>query len=130
MAEYLKSLPPDSSLAHGPRRARSDEGARRAALHRQLQRLPPGARPRRPGVFPPLAGNPVVLAADPEQHPQGRRSRHSGARNGFIAMPAFNTQLTDQQVAEIANYVRTSWGNSAPPNATSAMVAKLRAGPN
>jgi hypothetical protein len=33
-------------------------------------------------------------------------------------------------VKEIANYVRTSWGNRAPPNATSEMVAKLRAGPN
>jgi mono/diheme cytochrome c family protein len=45
-------------------------------------------------------------------------------------MPAFNVQLTDQQVAEIANYVRTSWGNNAAPNATPPMVAKLRAGPN
>jgi mono/diheme cytochrome c family protein len=35
--------------------------------------------------------------------------------------------LTDQQVAEIANYIRTSWGNTAAPNVTSAMVANMRA---
>ena len=80
-------------------------------------------------MFPPLAGNPVVLAADPNNILKVV-DRGIGARNNFIAMPAFNTQLTDQQVAEIANYVRTSWGNTAPPNATSAMVAKLRSGPN
>jgi mono/diheme cytochrome c family protein len=82
-----------------------------------------------PGVFPPLAGNPVVLAQDPNDILKVV-DRGIGARNGFIAMPPFNTQLTDQQVAEIANYVRTSWGNRAAPNATPAMVARLRAGPN
>jgi mono/diheme cytochrome c family protein len=44
-------------------------------------------------------------------------------------MPAFKLQLTDEQVADIANYVRTSWGNAADPNATSNLVGKLRAGP-
>jgi mono/diheme cytochrome c family protein len=70
-----------------------------------------------------------VLAQDPNDVLKVV-DRGISARNGFIAMPAFNTQLTDQQVAEIANYVRTSWGHQAPPNATPGMVAKLRAGPN
>jgi mono/diheme cytochrome c family protein len=82
-----------------------------------------------PGVFPPLAGNPVVLAQEPNDIVKVV-DRGIQARNGFIAMPAFNIQLTDQQVADIANYVRTSWGNRAAPNATPAMVAKIRAGPN
>jgi mono/diheme cytochrome c family protein len=42
-------------------------------------------------------------------------------------MPPFAAQLNDQQIADIANYVRSSWGNSAAPNATAAMAAKLRA---
>ena len=41
-------------------------------------------------------------------------------------MPSFASQLTDTQIADLANYVRTSWGNSAAPNATAATVAKLR----
>lgn len=129
MAEYLKSIPPDSTLRTG--RVKPDPTKQRGATlyldncsgcHQATGR---GI----PGVFPPLAGNGVVVAADPNNIIKVV-DRGIKARNGFIAMPAFNTQLTDQQVAEIANYVRTSWGNKAPPNATSSMVAKLRAGPN
>jgi mono/diheme cytochrome c family protein len=71
----------------------------------------------------------VVVAADPNDIIKVV-DRGDSARSGFIAMPAFATQLTDQQVADIANYVRTSWGNKAPPNATATMVARMRAGPN
>ena len=66
-----------------------------------------------PGVFPPLAGNGVVVAADPNNIIKVV-DRGIAARAGFVAMPSFATQLTDQQVADIANYVRTSWGNKAP----------------
>ena len=52
------------------------------------------------------------------------------ARGGFIPMPAFKDKLTDQQVADIANYIRTSWGNAAQPNVTPAMVANMRAAKN
>jgi mono/diheme cytochrome c family protein len=41
-------------------------------------------------------------------------------------MPSSAAQLNDQQIADIANYVRSSWGNTAPPNATAATVAELR----
>jgi mono/diheme cytochrome c family protein len=42
-------------------------------------------------------------------------------------MPSFAGILTDGQIAQIANYVRSSWGNAAAPNATATMVATLRA---
>ena len=78
-----------------------------------------------PDVFPPLAGNGVVLASDPSDIlkvivlgiPQ---------QNGRIAMPSFAGGMSDQQIAELANYLRTSWGNSAAPDATGPMVARLR----
>jgi mono/diheme cytochrome c family protein len=79
-----------------------------------------------PGVFPPLAGNGVVVAADPNNILKVVDAGIN-ARGGYIAMPSFKDQLTDQQLAEIANYIRTSWGNGAAPNVTSAMVAKMRA---
>jgi mono/diheme cytochrome c family protein len=125
MAEYLKSLPPNSSLrteAPVP-----DPTRRRGALlymdhcggcHQAKGR---GV----PGVFPPLAGNDVVLAHDPANILKVVLGGIP-ARNGYIAMPSFARQLNDQQIAEIANYVRTGWNNSAMPNATAPMVAKLR----
>jgi mono/diheme cytochrome c family protein len=48
-------------------------------------------------------------------------------RNGYVPMPGFAAQLTDAQIAEIANYVRSSWGNTTAPNATAAMVRNERA---
>ena len=80
-------------------------------------------------MFPPLAGNPVVVAADPNDIVKAI-DRGIPARAGYVAMPAFNTRLTDQQVADVANYLRTSWGNNAAANATSRMVGVLRASPN
>ena len=41
-------------------------------------------------------------------------------------MPAFAGQLSNQQVADVVNYVRSSWGNTAPSNATAEMVASRR----
>jgi cytochrome c oxidase cbb3-type subunit 2 len=41
-------------------------------------------------------------------------------------MPEFGSQLSDEDVANIANYERTSWGNHAK-QVTPAEVAKIRA---
>jgi mono/diheme cytochrome c family protein len=41
-------------------------------------------------------------------------------------MPSFAGALSDGEIAAIANYVRTSWGNRASANATPALVARLR----
>ncbi len=40
-------------------------------------------------------------------------------------MPSFGIAMSDQQIATLANYVRTSWGNAAAPDATSSMIANL-----
>ena len=125
MAEYLKSIPPDSSLRTGRRRP---DGTRIQGTNLYIdhcmgchQSMGRGIA----GVFPPLAGNGVVLASDP-----GDVIKiillGIPAQNGRIAMPSFAGRMSDQQIAAIANYVRTSWGNTAAPDATSVMVAKLR----
>jgi mono/diheme cytochrome c family protein len=129
MAEYLKSIPPESRLRTG-RKAADPTRARGAALYMDNcggchQATGRGIR----GVFPPLAGNGVVVAPDPANI---LKVVDAGikARGGYVPMPSFKDQLTDQQVAEIANYIRTSWGNTAAPNVTSAMVANMRAARN
>jgi len=77
-----------------------------------------------PGVFPPLAGNGVVLAEDPNDI---LKVVLFGVpvQDGYIAMPSFG-HLSDQQIADLANYVRNSWGNQASANATASQVASLR----
>jgi mono/diheme cytochrome c family protein len=126
MAEYLKSIPPDSSLRTG--KPAPDPARQRGAtlyLDHCAGCHQAGGRGL-PGVFPPLAGNGVVVAPDPTDilkvvlggiPPQGK----------YIPMPSFASQLDDQQIADLANYTRTSWGNGAAPDGTAAMVAKLRA---
>jgi mono/diheme cytochrome c family protein len=42
-------------------------------------------------------------------------------------MPAFDAKLGDSELAALANYLRGSWGNRAPP-VTAAMVARQRDG--
>jgi len=125
MAEYLKAIPPDSPLRTGRRRpdASRVQGANLyidhcAGCHQSMGR---GI----PDVFPPLAGNGVILASDPANV---LKVIVLGipAQNGRIAMPSFAESMSDQQIAALANYVRTSWGNGAAPDATGLMVARLR----
>ena len=126
MAEYLKSIPPESRLRTG-RKAADPTRAQGAALYMDNcggchQATGRGLA----GVFPPLAGNGVVVASDPGNILKVIDGGIA-ARGGYIPMPGFKDKLTDEQVATIANYIRTSWGNGAPPDVTPAMVAKMRA---
>jgi mono/diheme cytochrome c family protein len=76
------------------------------------------------GAIPPLAGDGTVLAGGPEDVIRtilGGRA----ARATYSAMPGFATILTGPQIADITNYVRTSWGNGAPANATVPIVEDL-----
>ncbi|WP_174504104.1 cytochrome c [Acidiphilium sp. C61] len=45
---------------------------------------------------------------------------------GQSSMPRFGAMLSDAQIAAIANYVRTSWGNRGIADATANTVAALR----
>lgn len=74
-----------------------------------------------PGIFPPLAGSNVVKAAEPTDI-LDVVVHGIPACNGWIEKPAFGHELSVDEIAEIANFVRTSWGNDAPPNATPAAV--------
>lgn len=71
-----------------------------------------------PNVFPPLQGDPVVLADNPTEHIrivlQGLQGKASNGVNYSSAMPAFGGQLDDKQLAAVINHERASWGNSAP----------------
>jgi hypothetical protein len=50
----------------------------------------------------------------------------AAAQHGYAPMPAVGQDLTDGQIAAIANYIRQAWGNRAPQNADADQVANLR----
>jgi mono/diheme cytochrome c family protein len=125
MAEYLKSLPPDSALRTGRQRP-DPTRAQGAALYMDYcsgchQANGAGIA----GKFAPLAGNAAVIAPDPGNILQ-TVLLGIPAQFKYGPMPSFAAKLNDQQIADIANYMRGSWGNTAPPNATAAMAARLR----
>ena len=125
MAEYLKSIPPDSSLRTGRRQPEPTQ-ARGANLYIDHCMACHQSQGRGiPGVFPPLAGNGVVLAPDPADILKAILLGIP-AQNGSVPMPSFAGNMNDEQIGALANYLRTSWGNAAAPNATAAIVAKLR----
>jgi mono/diheme cytochrome c family protein len=83
-----------------------------------------------PGVYPPLAGSPwlvrdgitpvrIVLLGI-----QGPIDVGGRTYNGL--MPTWRAALTDEQVAVVLTYVRSHFGNSAPPIEAST-VARVRA---
>jgi mono/diheme cytochrome c family protein len=80
-------------------------------------------------VFPRLAGNPVVLTGNPRSLVSivldGSQTPRTARAPGQFTMPRFAWRLSDKDVADVVNFVRTSWGNSASP-VSSAEVAKIR----
>jgi mono/diheme cytochrome c family protein len=46
--------------------------------------------------------------------------------NGAEGMPAFGTMLSDQQIADVMNYIRTQFGNHYPATITPAQVRGAR----
>ncbi len=140
IAHYLKSLPADGAPQNHASAAKDTTDAMLAA-----------ADVSRPGAldylnncaachlssgkgyretFPALVGNPVVNADDPTSVIHiilgGATMPATAKAPTHFTMPPFAGRLTDQEIADLATFVRLSWGNSAPP-VDAAQVAKLRA---
>jgi cytochrome c oxidase cbb3-type subunit 2 len=68
-----------------------------------------------PGAFPSLVGDPVVNDADPTTHIRtvlrGLSGKTIGGTKYDAAMPPFAAMINDQQIADIVDHERTSWGN-------------------
>jgi len=70
-----------------------------------------------PGVFPPLAGNPMVTGS-PDKVIAAVKNGLTGAMtvNGKAysgAMPAWKGKLSNTDIADVITYIRSSWGNKA-----------------
>jgi cytochrome c oxidase cbb3-type subunit 2 len=77
------------------------------------------------GAFPPLAGSSIVNDKNPELMIQIILQGYD-ARPDYATMVGFADQLTDEEIAAIANHEKTSWGNKAP-EITADEVKKIRA---
>jgi mono/diheme cytochrome c family protein len=127
MAVYIKSVPaeaPDKDdkvvgmqSAHAP-------GEQAYLSHCAFCHLPSGQGQK--GAIPALAGNGAVNAGGPEDV---IRVVLGGlpATHGYAPMPAVGQGMSDQEIADVVNYVRQSWGNQAPATADVNQVGSLRA---
>jgi mono/diheme cytochrome c family protein len=82
-----------------------------------------------PGVFPPLAGNPVVTG-DPAKVISIVKNGLSGkiTVNGVTyngQMPAWKATLNNNDIAAVVSYIRSAWGNKAAA-VTPAQVAAVK----
>jgi mono/diheme cytochrome c family protein len=117
---YLKSAPAKETFTD--KQAAALPGATEYLNHCGFCHQPDGRGIE--GAVPSLAGDGTVLAGGPQDVVRtilGGRP----ATGSYGIMPGMATTLDSAQIAGIANYVRTAWGNGAPATATTAMVDDL-----
>lgn len=138
IARYLKSLPAndpaDQPHQYDEKAAKAlwngDDSQRGAAVY--IDNCAACHRTDGQGytrVFPALAGNPVVQTADATSLIHvvlaGGTVPATHAAPSNFTMPAFGWRLSDQEVAEVVNFIRTSWGNQGSA-VTASDVKSLR----
>jgi mono/diheme cytochrome c family protein len=82
-----------------------------------------------PRIYPPLPGNANLQSVDPSSTLRimldGAQTVTTPRAPNLGSMPAYAKQLSDQEIADVTNYIRNSWGNAAPL-VTPAQVKKAR----
>ncbi|MCC8937902.1 cytochrome c [Bradyrhizobium sp. Arg68] len=130
IAVYLKSLPagaPEPAVtAPSPAQMSNGERIYRGACV-ACHELDGSSAPR---IYPPLPGNANLQSADPASTLRiildGAQSMTTPRAPNTGSMPAY-PKLTDQEIADVATYIRNAWDNAAPA-VTADEVAKARKG--
>jgi mono/diheme cytochrome c family protein len=82
-----------------------------------------------PPFLPAIAGNPTVLDTDPSSLINivlnGSAPLVVKGNPAPYRMPQYRAQLTNQQIADVVTFIRSGWGNGAPP-VSAGDVADLR----
>jgi mono/diheme cytochrome c family protein len=129
IAVYLKSLPPGPSepLVTPPPEAAMASG--KAIYDHYCIACHEADGSSSPGVYPPLDGNALLQSADPSSTLRiildGAQTVTTPRAPNTGSMPAYARQFGDQEVADITNYIRNSFGNAAPV-VSADQVAKAR----
>jgi mono/diheme cytochrome c family protein len=129
IAVYLKDLPAGAPEPHvvPPPEAQMDDGARiykRACI--ACHEMDGSGAPR---IYPPLPGNANLQSAIPANTLriilEGAHTVTTPRAPNPGSMPAYAKDLSDQEIADVATYIRNSWGNSAS-TVTSEQVERAR----
>jgi alcohol dehydrogenase (quinone), cytochrome c subunit len=125
IAKYLKSLSDkdDSTFTYDPKTLQTldagDASARGAVTFLNYCSTCHGRDGQGRGpLLPPLAGHPSVLERDPSSllnvvlNGAGRLVAN-GVPDSYRMTP-FRVLLSDEEIADVATFVRSSWGNEAP----------------
>jgi mono/diheme cytochrome c family protein len=82
-----------------------------------------------PRIYPPLPGNANLQSSNPSSTLRiildGAQTVTTPRAPNTGSMPAYAGKLSDQEIADVATYIRNSWGNVAPP-VTPDQVKKAR----
>jgi len=82
-----------------------------------------------PRIYPPLPGNANLQSADASSTLRiildGAQTVTTPRAPNTGSMPAYAAKMTDQQIADVTNYIRNAWGNAAPL-VTAEQVSKAR----
>ena len=129
IATYLKDLPagtPEPEVTPPPP---ADMATGKAIYARACIACHEADGSGAPRIYPPLPGNALLQSADPLSTLRiildGAQTVTTPRAPNPGSMPAYAKQLSDQEIADVANYIRNSWGNAAPL-VTPAQVAKAR----
>jgi mono/diheme cytochrome c family protein len=130
IAVYLKSLPagpPEPAVTAPPPEQGMKDGEQIYAHYcRACHETNGSGAPR---IYPPLPANALLQSADPSSTLRvildGAQTVTTPRAPNTGSMPSYARDLSDQQVADVTNYIRNSWGNEAPL-VTPGEVAKAR----
>lgn len=129
IAAYLKELP---AAGRDVKATKSDPGALKAGETIFVDVCTACHQASGEGLaraFAPLKGSAIVQSENPisviRVILKGSRAATTDAWPTPFAMPAFDWKLNDAEVAAVATYIRSAWGNEAPA-VTARDVRKLR----
>jgi mono/diheme cytochrome c family protein len=129
IAVYLKSLPtgPPEPVVTPPSEATMASGkALYAHACVACHEVDGSSAPR---IYPPLPGNALLQSADPSSTLRiildGAQTVTTPRAPNTGSMPGYAKQWSDQEIADVTNYIRNSWGNAAPL-VTAEQVARAR----
>ncbi len=127
MVAYLRTVPARKSYKEKDLQAFNTQGAPGADTY--LTHCSSCHRPDGKGIdgaVPALAGNSSVQSRGPETILRVIFGGLSAA-SGYAPMPAVGQTMTDEEVKNVTDYIRNSWGNNAPVLGSGGAVAEARA---
>jgi mono/diheme cytochrome c family protein len=129
IAVYLKSLPAGPPEPDGPTPTDAEMKTGKDVYAHNCIACHEVDGSSSPRIYPPLNGNVLLQSADPASTLRiildGAQTVTTQRAPNTGSMPGYAKQLSDQEIADVTNYIRNAFGNAAPL-VTADQVAKAR----